>query len=266
MVLAVTILASCSGDDKVDQAATDVTALGQPGGEPATFAVRVLHRYPHDTEAFTQGLVWADDGELFESTGRRGHSSLRRVEIETGDVKQIHELEPEYFGEGLAQVDDELIQLTWQEETAFIYGASSFEQKGTFEYDTEGWGLCYDGTQLVMSDGSDELTMHDTSTFAIERRVRVTNRGQPLPDLNELECVADRIYANVLADDNIYEIDPATGSVTAVIDASSLYPERNGGAGEVLNGIAFNPETGTFYLTGKNWPTLFEVVFEPSTA
>jgi glutamine cyclotransferase len=259
------VLAGCGGDDKTSRASTDFTALGQPGGEPVNSEVVVLNRYPHDDAAFTQGLVWADDGELFESTGLRGHSSLRRVDIETGDVKQIHELDPEYFGEGLAQVDDELIQLTWQEETAFIYSASSFDDKGTFEYDTEGWGLCYDGTDLVMSDGSSELAFRDPSTFEKLREVTVTNASEPVSALNELECVGDRVYANALGDDNIYEIDASTGSVTAIIDASSLYPEHRRSPNDVLNGIAFNPETGTFYVTGKNWPTLFEVAFEATT-
>ena len=259
------LLAGCGGDGNASQAATDATTLGEPGGAPAAYQVRVLNRYPHDTSAYTQGLTWAGDGELFESTGRKGQSTLRRVEIESGEVQQNHELGADYFGEGLAQVDRDLIQLTWQEGTAFVYDASSFDEKGTFDYETEGWGLCYDGEALVMSDGSSTLTLRDPSTFEVLRRVQVQNSGEPLSSLNELECVGERVYANVLGEDSIYEIDTAQGSVTAVIDASSLYPEHDASRGEFLNGIAFNPSTGNFYLTGKNWPTMFEVTFEPAT-
>jgi glutaminyl-peptide cyclotransferase len=264
-VVLVCLLSGCGGDGNTSEATTDVTALGQPGGAPGAYQVRVLNRYPHDTTAYTQGLLWAGAGQLFESTGRKGQSSLRRVDIVSGDVEKIHELDPEFFAEGLARVDRDLIQLTWKEGTAFVYDTKSFDQKSTFAYETEGWGLCYDGTDLVMSDGSSTLTLRDPLTFEELRRISVKDAGIAVSSLNELECVGDRVYANVLGDDDIYEIDVADGSVTGVIDASSLFPEHNAANGEVLNGIAFNPETGTFYLTGKNWPTLFEVTFEPAT-
>jgi glutamine cyclotransferase len=238
-------------------------ASGAGTGAPARWQTRVVATYPHDPEAFTQGLVWAGEGELFESTGRRGSSSLRLVEVATGEVRRRHDLEPQYFGEGLALVDDELVQLTWQEDIAFRYDAATFEPTGTFSYDTEGWGLCHDGEQLVMSDGSATLTKRDPSSFAVTESVAVTLDGAPLDELNELECVDESVYANVLGDDNIYRIDPTSGRVDAVIDASDLEPLVDRSGGKVLNGIAFDPESEHFFVTGKNWRTLYEVTFEP---
>lgn len=249
---------SCGGSSKAT-----VEALGEPGAAPAQYRVRVVAEFPHDTAAFTQGLVWADDGELYESTGRRGKSSLRRVDIASGEVLQVHELAAEYFGEGLARIEDELFQITWQEGTAFVYDASGFETRATYNYQGEGWGLCFDERQLVMSDGSSTLTFRDPANFEPIGEVRVMQDGQSLTQLNELECVGDRVYANVLGDDHIYEIDPTTGEVTAVVDASALGPQANE-ASAVLNGIAYSPKSGHFYLTGKNWPTLYEVTFEPT--
>jgi glutaminyl-peptide cyclotransferase len=257
MMVAALALASC-GDADV----ADVEPLGTDGGAPTRYTVRVVATHPHDEAAFTQGLVWAGDGQLFESTGRRGQSSVRRVDVETGEVLQDHALGAEYFAEGLALVQERLIQLTWQEGTAFVYDATSFEVTTTFTYDGEGWGLCFDGDRLVMSSGNSTLVFRDPETFESEGQVRVTFEGQALDDLNELECIGDRVYANVLGDDRIYEIDPSTGAVTAVVDASALDPEHDEARGEVLNGIAYDPSTGHYYLTGKNWPSLYEVTFE----
>jgi len=255
-------LAGCSSADEGTTSATTTTTATTR--TPVTYRVRVVATHPHDDEAFTQGLVWAGEGQLFESTGRRGRSSLRLVDIDTGEVVRRHDLEPTYFGEGLARVGAELIQLTWQEHTAFRYDAETFAGTGTFSYETEGWGLCYDGARLVMSDGSAALAFRDPSTFAVDGTVDVTLDGAPLDDLNELECVDGVVYANVLGDDHVYEIDPATGVVIGVVDASELQPDANRGRGDVLNGIAHDPTTGRFYLTGKDWPTLYEVEFEPT--
>jgi glutamine cyclotransferase len=238
-------------------------ALGQSGAAPANYEVQVVAEYPHDADAFTQGLVWAREDELFESTGQRGASTLRRVRIDTGAVLEVHELGEEYFGEGLAKIDDRLIQLTWQEETAFVYD-ESFAETGDFQYSGEGWGLCFDGERLVMSDGSSTLAFRDPESFEVDGKIRVEHDGTSLSSLNELECVGDRVYANVLNDNRIYEIDPASGQVTAVIDATALVPDGMRAGRDVLNGIAYSPDSGHFYLTGKNWPTLYEVTFEPA--
>jgi glutamine cyclotransferase len=257
-LLAVLLLASsCSESGTADP----VDALGSTG-ESSRYRVEVEAEYPHDRNAFTQGLVWAGNGELFESTGRRGQSTLRRVDIVSGGVLEQHDLAPEYFAEGLALVDDRLVQLTWQEATAFVYDERTFETVNTFSYEGEGWGLCNDGDRLVMSDGSSTLTFRDADTFDSLGDVRVTLRGASVDNLNELECVGDRVYANVLGDDRVLEIDPATGEVTAEVDASSLYPGHST-ARDPLNGIAYAEDTGHFFLTGKNWPTMYEVTFVP---
>ncbi len=223
----------------------------------------VVATYPHDPTAYTQGLL-LHDGVLYESTGQYGESDLRRVEIETGEVLQRVPVSANYFAEGLALVDDRLIQLTWQSGVAFVYDRETFEPIEQFEYDTEGWGLCYDDAVLWMSDGTDNLYQRDPQTFQLLEMTPVTLNGSPVALLNELECVGEVIYANIYLRDLIVRIDKATGQVTGIIDASSLLTleERAPLArGEVLNGIAYNAEAETFYLTGKHWPRLFEVTF-----
>ena len=260
VLLVTALMAGCGSSSGSGSTTTTIGASARP----ARYTVHVIQQFPHDVEAFTQGLVWAGTGQLYESTGLRGQSTLRKVAIPTGQVEQSHSLDERYFGEGLALVDDQLIQLTWQENTAFVYQAASFDQTGTFSYATEGWGLCYDGTRLVMSDGTSTLTFRNPDTFDPTGTTVVQLEGTPLAKLNELECVGDRVYANVLGDDNIYEIDPSTGVVTGVVDASSLYPEANVARGNVLNGMAYDPDSGHFYVTGKRWPTLYEVTFDPA--
>lgn len=230
----------------------------------ARLRVEVLDRRPHDITAFTQGLVMAD-GRLYESTGLHGESTLREVDPRSGAVLRSIPLDERFFGEGLALVDDRLIQLTWQEGTAFVYRLTDFQRLGTFSYDTEGWGLCDDGSRLVMSDGTSRLYLRDRSTFDLLATVEVTNEGSPVAQLNELECVDGRVYANVFGTDTIVRIDPSRGAVDAVIDASGLLaPEERLDEGRaVLNGIAHDARSGTFLLTGKLWPALFEVRFVP---
>ncbi len=225
---------------------------------PATLDLTVVARYPHDQEAFTQGLVW-HEGRLFESTGLEGRSTLREVELRTGRVLRSVDLPRELFGEGLARVDGRLVQITWQSNVAYVWDLERFERVAQHRYAGEGWGLCYDGTSLVMSDGSDTLTFRDPATFAPRRTVRVTKLGRPTRWLNELECVRGEVYANVWQTDEILRIDPASGRVTGVLRARDLLtPEQREGA-DVLNGIAYVPETGRFLITGKLWPVMFEV-------
>ncbi len=230
---------------------------------PQAMRVRVLRSHPHDPDAFTQGLVY-HDGALFESTGLRRHSTLREVDVESGEVRRKVELPDELFAEGLARVGDRFVQLTWQAGKALVWSADGFEKIREHEYTGEGWGLCFDGERLVMSDGTAWLTFRDPETFERIGEVRVTRAGRPVRRLNELECVDGSVYANVWMDDHIARIDPATGEVTAWIDASGLLSrdDRHGGE-DVLNGIAYVPETGRFLLTGKKWARLFEVEFAP---
>jgi len=232
------------------------------GSAPEQLKVKVFVKHPHDPTAFTQGLLFKD-GELYESTGLNGQSSLRRVDPRSGEVRQEIDVPAEYFAEGLARVGERLIQLTWQNEVAFEYDRETFEKQGEFAYDTEGWGLCFDGARLVMSDGSSTLFFRDPETFALVGQVPVTLAGKPQAQLNELECVGNQVYANVWQTDTIVRIDPGTGAVGAVIDASGLLTFEEQARADVLNGIAWDPALETFLITGKLWPWLYEVQFEP---
>jgi glutamine cyclotransferase len=217
---------------------------------------------PHDPGAYTQGLVW-DHGTLYESAGLYGSSSLRQVDPLTGDVRRRLDLPPGFFAEGLAQVGDRLVQLTWKEGVAFVYDSRTFERVGEHHYEGEGWGLCNDGSRLVMSDGSDRLSFRDPRTFALLGGVDVRLDGRPARQLNELECVGDAVYANVWMTDEILRIDPASGRVTAVVDAGGLLDATDLAHADVLNGIAYDAAKRTFLITGKLWSKLFEVVFVP---
>jgi len=230
--------------------------------EPALLRARVLRSLPHDRTSYTQGLEW-HAGALLESTGRYGRSVLRRVDPATGRVERERRLPEELFGEGLARVGERLIQLTWKEGRALVWSVAGLEPLGELSYEGEGWGLCFDGVDLVQSDGSARLTFRDAESFAPLRTLTVTLTGQPLRHLNELECAEGWIWANVYGSDRIVRVDPASGQVGALVDASGLLTsEESAGAG-VLNGIAYRPDTETFYLTGKLWPKVLEVVFEP---
>jgi glutaminyl-peptide cyclotransferase len=228
-------------------------------------SVQVLGSFPHDADAFTQGLVW-DAGRLYESTGLEGRSSLREVAPETGEVLRQMDLAGDIFAEGLAMVDDRLVQITWKNGVAFDWQKDSFDKLGEFNYTGEGWGLCRDGERLIMSDGSDSLFFRDPVSFELVGQLPVTLDGSPVHNLNELECVGDDVYANVWLTDWIYRIDKHSGKVNAVIDAAGLLTPEEQGPADVLNGIAYKPETSTFLITGKLWPKLFEVRFVQSEA
>jgi len=238
------------------------SAVLEAESQPVVRSLRVdvLRELSHERDAYTQGLVWWN-GQLFESAGRYGESTLRRLDPQTGRVEQRIDVSAEYFGEGLALVDRRLIMLTWTAERAFTYDRDSFELGESFRYRGEGWGLCYDGRRLVMSDGSDRLTFRDPDTFEPIGEQRVRLRGQPLRDLNELECVDGAVYANVWEEDFLVRIDPETGRVTHYIDATGLLQGEDRIGAEVLNGIAYDPTAETFYITGKWWPKMFEVRF-----
>jgi len=236
-------------------------SAGTSSGPPVEhLKVEVLASHPHDPQAYTQGLLWSG-GRLFESTGLYKESTVREVQPETGKVLRSVHLADKYFGEGLALVDDRLIQITWQEGTAFVYGRADFAVRGQFSYTGEGWGLTWDGKRLIMSDGTDRLTFRDPVTFNSLGGVNVSEDGSPVLNVNELEWVDGVLYANVWQTDRILRIDPATGRVTAEIDASGLLSDRERVGADVLNGIAWRPDTKTFYITGKKWPKMFEVVF-----
>ena len=220
---------------------------------------KVVHSYPHDPQAFTQGLFF-HDGFLFEGTGLRGRSTIRKVEIETGRVVQAVELPPEVFGEGITQWGDRLIGLTWQEQTAFVLDLKSFKLWRKFSYPGEGWGLTHNDRELILSDGTPELRFLDPLTFKELRRVRVTADGRPVDELNELEWVDGEILANIWQTDRIARIDPKTGRVTAWIDLAGILPDsQRVNADAVLNGIAYDPKTKRLFVTGKLWPRLFEI-------
>lgn len=225
-------------------------------------SVRVIHEYPHDVDAFTQGLIW-HEGSLYESTGRYGASSLRKVRLEDGRILAERRLEPQLFGEGLALVGGRLIQLTWREELAIVSDLVTLEEQNRLPYRGEGWGLCFDGSALVMSDGSSMLEFRDPDTMELLREMTVVRNGHPVPRLNELECVGSEIYANIWQRDEILRIDEKTGRVTGSIDASNLLSRREAKPADVLNGIAYRPDTKTFLLTGKLWPHVFEVELVP---
>ena len=220
----------------------------------------VVQTYPHDPAAFTQGLVYAD-GEFYESTGLFGESSLRRVEIATGKVLQSVPVDKQYFAEGLALVGGSLLQLTWQNHLGFIYDRKTMAQKGTFTYKTEGWGLAYDvNGGLVLSDGSDQLFFLDPRTYSVIRTLRVTDAGQPVFQLNELEWVEGEIWANVWQTDRLARIAPKTGVVNAWVDLTLLWPlVRRPPTADVLNGIAYDATGKRIFVTGKKWPRVYEI-------
>jgi glutaminyl-peptide cyclotransferase len=224
--------------------------------------LEVVRVYPHDPQAFTQGLLFLD-GKLYESTGLNGRSSVRRVDLVSGQVERESQLPGEFFGEGLARVGQRLFQLTWKNGKVLVWDLTTLAKRAEFSYDGEGWGLCYDGRRLLMSDGSDKLTWRNPSTFAKEGELRVLLAGRPLGNLNELECAHGVIYANVWQDEHIARIDPGTGEVTGWIEASGLLDRSEAAHADVLNGIAEMASTGHLLITGKLWPHLYEVTIVP---
>ena len=239
-----------------------VWAQRRPIPSPGLSTARVVAEFPHDPTAFTQGLV-VEAGQLYESTGQYGHSSVRRVDLRSGSVAQIARLNFTYFGEGMTILDGRIYQLTWKSQTAFVYDLETFEQLETHRYRGEGWGLTDDGESLIASDGTATLTFYDPTTFAVQRTVEVRDDGAAVPLLNELEYIDGEIWANVWYDDRIVRIAPETGDVVGWIDLAQLVPRNRRGQDDVLNGIAYDADAGRIFVTGKNWPTLFEIELVP---
>jgi len=231
-----------------------------PGNSDAIiYTYNVVNTYPHDRTAFTQGLVFEDD-VLYEGTGQYGHSTLRRVELETGDILQIRELSDEFFGEGITIYGDEVIQITWRSNVGFAYNKTSFELLQQFSYPTEGWGITHDGTRLIMSDGTSTLRFLDPQTFEEIGQLEVIDNDTPIARLNELEYIQGEIYANVWQEDWIVRIAPETGRVVGWVDLRGLLTEEDrSDPVDVLNGIAYDAEAGRLFVTGKWWPKLFEI-------
>lgn len=225
-----------------------------------TDTYQLVHTYPHDAKAFTQGLIFVD-GHLYESTGLNGRSSLRMVDLYTGNVLQKHDLPADIFGEGLTDWDSTLIQLTWTSHKAFVYDRFSFALQRTMSYQGEGWGLTHDSSQLILSDGTATLRFLDPKSFRVLRRLKVTDQsGRAIENLNELEYVRGEIYANIWQTDDIIRISPRTGKILGRIDLTGIIDKHAlHGEGAVLNGIAYDEKGDRLFVTGKLWPKLFEI-------
>ncbi|HTS65052.1 MAG TPA: glutaminyl-peptide cyclotransferase [Candidatus Acidoferrales bacterium] len=229
----------------------------EAGGIPQ-YSYQIVHTYPHDPMAFTQGLLYLD-GVLYEGTGLEEQSSIRKVKLETGEVLQKRDLPGQYFGEGIIVWKDRLLELTWKAEKGFIYNLATFEPKGEFPYRGEGWGLTTDGKRIIMSDGTSQLRFWDPETLQEIGRISVTADGQPVTDLNELEWVKGEIYANVWQTERIARIDPNSGHVVGWVDCHGLLTPQERELTDVLNGIAYDAKGDRLFITGKKWPKLFEI-------
>lgn len=263
-LLAIVALTGCgSGESAVP--ATVPAPDANSNDAPATLGIEVLGTYPHDETAWTEGFE-LHDGQLLESTGREGQSSLRLSDPATGAVTDEIPVAGDLYAEGVTVVDGQAVQLTWKNETVLVSALPDLDPATTEErqdaYDGEGWGLCYDGTDLVMSNGSNQLQFRDPATFELRRSVPVRLSGKPVENINELECVDGNVWANVWLTTTIVVIDPTTGVVTATADVAELVPEQyRDDRNAVANGIAHDAATGRFWLTGKLWPVTYEVRF-----
>ena len=227
------------------------------------YSFKIVHVFPHDSTAFTQGLAW-HNGFLYEGTGLKGRSSLRKVQLESGEVIQRIDLAPEYFGEGIAFYKSEIVQLTWLSQTGFVYDGSDFRLLRQFSYKGEGWGLTTNGNEIFMSDGTPEIRVLDAATLTEKRRFTVRDGDKKIDQLNELEFVEGEIFTNIWQTDRIARISPQTGKVLGWIDLKGLLSpmyRREGGA--MLNGIAYDPVRKRLFVTGKLWPSVFEIQIIP---
>jgi glutaminyl-peptide cyclotransferase len=235
--------------------------------EVPVYSVEVVHTYPHDVTAFTEGLFYLN-GFLYESTGLEQHSSIRKVRLETGEVVKKINIAPQYFGEGIVNWRDHIIGLTWKTEVGFVFDLASFKQERKFSYQGEGWGLTQDGKEIIMSDGTPQLRFLDPETLKETHRIEVKLRGRAVPNVNELEWVKGEIFANVWQTNWILRIDPNSGNVVGVVDLKGLLKQTDivPGQTDVLNGIAYDSKGDRLFVTGKNWPKLFEIQLRANLA
>jgi glutaminyl-peptide cyclotransferase len=239
--------------------------LSAAHGEVPVYGYEVVHTYPHDPHAFTEGLFYLN-GFLYESTGLEKQSSIRKVVLKTGEVVQKMDVPPEYFGEGIVNWKTRLFSLTWKNQVGFVYDLATFKVRRQFAYSGEGWALTQDGKRIIMSDGTPELRFLDPDTLHETGRITVTYEGKPVRYVNELEWVKGRIYANVWETDVMIMIDPASGEITGVVNLAGLLSpqERHPGTDDVLNGIAYDAVHDRLFVTGKDWPKLFEIRVLPA--
>jgi glutamine cyclotransferase len=237
------------------------TPTQTPQSGALIYTYTIVNTFPHSVDAFTEGLVVEADDVLLEGTGNYGASSLRRVGLRNGTVLQEYKLSNEYFGEGIAVVGDKIVQLTWQNYAGFVYDKTTFQLLGQFNLSTQGWGLTYNGTHLILSDGTSKLYFLDPNTYQTVGSVNVHDGSMSIARLNELEYINGDVYANIWGDQKIAIINPQTGQVKAYLDLTGLYQTSNPEA--VLNGIAYNQNTGQLYVTGKYWPSLYEIQITP---
>jgi glutamine cyclotransferase len=249
-------IAATASTHAISPLATPSAAFSADGSVPV-YTYRIVRSYPHDPDAYTQGLVF-HQGFLYEGTGRHGFSTLRRVELESGRVLQMIEMDDRFFGEGVTIYEDKVIQLTWHSRIGFVYDTQTFELLRPFRYPTEGWGITHDGRYLIMSDGTSTLHFIDPQNYAEVARVDVYDDKGPVVRLNELEYVQGEIYANVWQTDRIARIDPKTGRVVGWIDLTGILRDADRPV-DVLNGIAFDEEQQRLFVTGKLWPELYEI-------
>jgi glutamine cyclotransferase len=229
------------------------------------YDIEVVHTYPHDATAFTEGLFYLN-GYLYESTGLEGHSSIRKVRLNTGEVVRRHDIPPQYFGEGIVDWHGRLISLTWKSQVGFVFDLNTFALQKQFQYSGEGWALTRNDKQIIMSDGTSTLRFLDPKTLKETGRIEVTAAGKPLPNVNELEWVKGEIYANVWRTNSIVRIDPGSGRVVGIINLAGLLKPEDivSGQTDVLNGIAYDAKHDRLFVTGKNWPKLFEIRLRPA--
>ncbi|MBT3605580.1 MAG: glutaminyl-peptide cyclotransferase [Candidatus Latescibacteria bacterium] len=261
LILCLVCFVSCNYvTTPIPYGATENNSPSAPETMPTTaFTFTTVKTYPHDDNAFTQGLVYADSS-FYEGTGLFGASSIRKVMPETGELLKVRNNSSAFFGEGITLFNHKIYQITWKSGTCFVYDKNTFEIIGQFTYATEGWGLTHDSTNLIMSDGTANIYFRNPTTFLETRRIQVTDDTGPIKHLNELEYIKGAIYANIWLTDRIAKIDPQTGRVISWIDLTNLLPQkdrRNSDA--VLNGIAYDPAQDRLFVTGKWWPTIYEI-------
>ncbi|MDQ6610917.1 MAG: glutaminyl-peptide cyclotransferase [Gemmatimonadota bacterium] len=256
-----TVAAACS-TEKAPADTAAVVPVATAARAP-TYTYEVVASYPHDTGAYTEGLLW-HEGHLFESTGQKGESNIREVDLKTGHVIRQHNIDAKYFGEGIIIFGEKMYELTWQDNVGFIYDWKTFALKSQFTYEGEGWAFTTDGKSLIMSNGSSVIAFRDPATFKVTGAITVTDHGTPVPKLNELEWIKGEIWANVWETDQIARIDPATGHVLGWIDLAGILPAADRrGKEEVLNGIAYDAKNDRIFVTGKYWAKLFEIKVKP---